>query len=483
MTVAGETRVDDPASALALLLQGQRSAFMAEGVVGARTRIDRLERALRLLLGHQREFCAAAAADFGQRPAALTRFMDLMPAVLAFRHARKHVGHWMRAKRQRIALPAGVPGARAEIRYQPLGVVGIISPWNFPITLTFGPLAGILAAGNRCLIKTSELTPAVSALMQRLVTRYFAPDELAVVTGGVAVAEAFSRLPFDHLLFTGSTAVGRRVMAAAAANLVPVTLELGGKCPVVVSPTADLERAVDRIMLGKLANAGQMCIAPDHAFVPRPALERFVEQARSWVVQAYPGLPANPDYTSMISERHARRMEELLADARDHGAQVIPLAPPGASPGGGGRLVSPALILGVTDAMRVLQEEIFGPLLPLRTYERIEDVAAQINARPRPLALYYFGKNPSEQAWLLAHTMSGGVTVNDVAMHFLAEELPFGGVGASGMGAYHGEHGFHRFSHARAIFLQSRFDVAGLAGLRPPYGARLERVLNLLIRR
>jgi coniferyl-aldehyde dehydrogenase len=385
--------------------------------------------------------------------------------------------------RQRIALPAGVPGARAQLSYQPLGVVGIISPWNFPITLTFGPLAGILAAGNRCLIKPSELTPAVSALIQQLVARYFDPSELAVVTGGAELAEAFSGLPFDHLLFTGSTAVGRRVMAAAAANLVPVTLELGGKCPVVVGQSADLGRAVDRILLGKLANAGQMCIAPDYVFVPRQSLERFVEQARSWVTRAYPGLPWNPDYTGMISDRHARRMEDLLADARAHGARVIPLAPERESPGLAGRLVTPALILDATDAMQVMQEEIFGPLLPVRTYERIEEATADINARPRPLALYYFGNDPTEQAWLLTHTISGGVTVNDVAVHFLAQELPFGGVGASGMGAYHGEHGFHRFSHARAIFTQARFDVAGLVGLRPPYGTRLERVLKLLIRR
>jgi coniferyl-aldehyde dehydrogenase len=467
------------------LLQAQRLAFMGEGVVSARTRIDRLGRALDLLVSHQAEFCAAAAADFGQRPAMLTRFMDVMPAVLALRQARRHVRRWMRPQRQRLALPAGAPGARAAIVHQPLGVVGVISPWNFPLTLTFGPLAGILAAGNRCLVKPSELTPAVSALMQRLVAQHFDARELAVVTGGAAVAEAFSRLPFDHLLFTGSTAVGRRVMAAAAANLVPVTLELGGKCPVVVGRSANLARAVDRILIGKLANAGQMCIAPDHVYVPRDALDEFVQRARAWVARAYPGMPSNPDYTAMVSERHARRMQALLADAVERGAQVVGLGAGAADVAGGsaGRLVAPALILGATDAMQVMQEEIFGPLLPLRTYERVEEAIADINARPRPLALYYFGNDRAEEACVLAHTTSGGVTVNDIAMHFLAEELPFGGVGASGMGAYHGEHGFRRFSHARAVFRQTRFDVAGLVGLRPPYGARLERALKFLIRR
>jgi coniferyl-aldehyde dehydrogenase len=475
-------QLDDPASELLPLLQAQRAAFMAEAVVGASVRIDRLTRALDLLVTHQAEICAAAAADFGQRPGAVTRFMDLMPAVHALKHARGQVRRWMRPRRQRLALPAGAPGTRAHVSSQPLGVVGVISPWNFPIALSFGPLAGILAAGNRCLIKPSELTPGVSALLQCLVARYFEATELAVVTGDARLAEAFSRLPFDHLLFTGSTATGRRVMAAAAANLVPVTLELGGKSPVVVGQSANLARTVDRIMLAKLANAGQMCIAPDHAYVPRHRVERFVELARSWVAQAYPGLPSNRDYTSMVSNHHAQRMLELLSDATGKGAQVIALAPDPA-PEGAGRLVGPALILGATAAMQVMREEIFGPLLPVLPYERVEDAVAEINARPRPLALYYFGEDRAEQDWVLAHTLSGGVTVNDVAMHFLAEELPFGGVGASGTGAYHGEHGFRRFSHARAVFQQTRLDVAGWVGLRPPYGARMDRFLKLLIGR
>jgi coniferyl-aldehyde dehydrogenase len=463
------------------LLQLQRAACLRAPVVDARTRIDRLERALALLLSHQAEFCAAAAADFGQRAAPLTRFMDVMPAVHALRFARRRVRVWMRPRRQRVALPAGAPGARAAIVYQPLGVVGIVSPWNFPLTLSFGPLAGVLAAGNRCLIKPSELTPSVSALMQRLVAQRFDASELAVVTGGPEVAEAFVRLPFDHLLFTGSTAIGRRVMAAAAANLVPVTLELGGKCPVVVGRSADLARTVDRVLLGKLANAGQMCIAPDHVWLPREMLDAFVQAARAWVARAYPGMPDNPDYTAMVSARHLERMQALLADATRQGAQVIPLG--GDAAPAGTRLLAPALVLGATDTMQLMQEEIFGPLLPLCTYERLEQALEAINARPRPLALYYFGQDRGEQQRVIAETTSGGVTVNDVAMHFLAEELPFGGVGASGMGAYHGEHGFRRFSHARAIFRQTRLDVAGLVGLRPPYGTRLARSLRLLIRR
>jgi coniferyl-aldehyde dehydrogenase len=465
------------------LLEIQRTAFRAEGIATAAVRQDRLDRALDLLVTHQTEICDAIAGDFGRRPATLTRFADVLPSVMALKHARRHLRRWMRPEPQRVGLPAGAPGVRAEIAYQPLGVVGVISPWNFPITLTFGPLAGILAAGNRCMIKPSELTPAMSALLQRLMRKYFDPREAAVVPGGAEVAEAFSHLPFDHLLFTGSTSVGRRVMAAAAENLVPVTLELGGKSPVLIGRSADLRRAVDRIMIGKLGNAGQMCIAPDYVCLPDELLDGFVRLARSWVERAYPAASSNPDYTSMVSERHAERMRALLADAAAKGARVVALDPRGDEGAESPRIIPPALILDVTDEMRVMQEEIFGPLLPLRTYRRIEDSIAEVNSRPRPLALYYFGTDRAEMQRVLAQTISGGVTVNDIAMHFLAEELAFGGVGASGTGAYHGKHGFLSFSHARAVFHQTRFDVAGLAGLRPPYGARAQRVLKWLIRR
>ena len=277
---------------------------------------------------------------------------------------------------------------------------------------------------------------------------------------------------------------GRRAKAAAADNLVPLTLELGGKCPAVVGRSADLERAVDRLLLGKLVNAGQMCLAPDYVCVPGACVDAFVRSAQQWVARAYPGLPANPDYTNLIDERHWRRSDELLADAVAQGARAIRLdglaATSAADPP---RCMPPTLILGATEGMRVMQEEIFAPLLPIMPYERIDDAIELINRRAAPLALYYFGRDAAEEAGLLARTRSGGVTVNDVAMHFMAAELPFGGVGASGMGAYHGEHGFRRFSHARAVFRQSRLDTSGLLGLRPPYGARLARSLRLLIRR
>jgi len=467
----------------AALLDAQRRAHLGDGPASAEVRMNRLDRALTLLLAHQGDICAAVSGDFGQRPAALTQLMDIFPAVHALKFARRHVRRWMRPRRQGLSLPIGVPGTRAQIIHQPLGVVGVISPWNFPVTLTFGPLAGILAAGNRCLIKLSESTPRTAELLQRLVASHFDALEVAAVTGGPDVAEAFSALPFDHLIYTGSTSVGRRVMAAAAQNLVPVTLELGGKCPAVVGRSADLKRAVDRIMLGKLVNAGQMCLAPDYVCVPRNLADAFVDDVRLWSRRAYPGLPANADYTSLINDRQVQHVNELLDDARAKGARVISLAEEPLALPEPLRLTAPALILGATDDMRIMREEIFAPLLPVCDYERFDDVIARINLGEPPLALYYFGNDGIEERELLAHTRSGGVTINDVAMHFLAEELPFGGIGASGMGAYHGEHGFRRFSHARAVFRQTRFDVAGILGLRPPYGAKLKRSLRFLIRR
>ncbi|MBW4050704.1 MAG: coniferyl aldehyde dehydrogenase [Proteobacteria bacterium] len=471
-----------PPAAAEALLERQRAAFIAEGTVTARVRLDRLARALDLLVTHQQRFCDALAEDYGQRPPAVTLLMDVYPAVQAIRHARRNLRRWMRPRHVSTGLPLGVPGTSSEILHQPLGVVGIISPWNFPVALSFGPLAAVLAAGNRCLIKPSEITPATTALMQELIRRHFDPSELAVVCGGPEIAEAFSRLPFDHLMFTGSTAVGRKVMEAAAQHLVPLTLELGGKCPVIVGRSADLGRAVDRILLGKLANAGQVCLAPDHVFVPREMLEPFVSAAQSWVGRAYPAWATNQDYPSLISARHAARAHELVADAVSKGGRAVTLqdARPAARDE---RRFPPTLVLDPTESMRIMREEIFAPILPVLTYDRLEDPLREIGGRPRPLALYYFGSDSRELGQILGRTVSGGVTVNDIAAHFMVQNLPFGGVGASGMGAYHGEQGFRQFSHARAIFRQTRLDLAGLIGLRPPYGARMRRFLGILLRR
>lgn len=463
------------------LLTRQRAAFGAEGAVTAHARLDRLSRALDLLLTHRQRFCEAITADYGNRPAAVTLMMDVYPAVQALRHARRNLRRWMHPQAVSTGLPLGVPGTRSEILFQPLGVVGIISPWNFPVALSFGPLAAALAAGNRCLMKPSEITPATTSLMRELISKHFDASEVAVVSGGPEVAESFSRLPFDHLVFTGSTEVGRKVMGAAAQHLVPLTLELGGKCPVIVGRSADLNRTVDRVLLGKLANAGQVCLAPDHVFVPRERLEPWVRAAQSWMSRTYPAWATNPDYTSLVSARHAARARELLADAIAKGGRVIRLDEASSASDDERRLV-PTLILDPSEGMRVMQEEIFAPILPIVTYEQLEKPLSEINRRARPLALYYFGRDARELRQILERTVSGGVTVNDVAAHFMVQSLPFGGVGASGMGAYHGEQGFRQFSHARAVFRQTRLDLAGLIGLRPPYGRRLRRFLDILLR-
>ena len=471
-----------PAADGALLLERQRAAFIAEGAVTARVRLDRLGRALDLLVTHQQRLCDAVTEDYGKRPPGVTLLMDIYPAVQALRHARRNLRRWMRPRPVSTGVPLTAPGSSSEIQYQPLGVVGIISPWNFPVALSFGPLAAALAAGNRCLIKPSEVTTATTQLMQELISRYFDPSEVAAVTGGPDVAEAFSRLPFDHLMFTGSTEVGRKVMESAARHLVPVTLELGGKCPVIIGRSADLHRAVDRILLGKLANAGQICLAPDHVFAPREMIEPMVQAARSWVQRAYPAWATNPDYTSLISTRHATRTRELLADAIARGARAVALGDE-QQPTADERRFAPTLVLDPADDMRIMREEIFAPILPVVAYDRLEEPLARISAGARPLALYYFGTDRRELDRIFDRTVSGGVTVNDVAAHFMVQNLPFGGVGASGMGAYHGEQGFRQFSHARAVFRQTRLDLSGLIGLRPPYGGRLRRFLGLLVRK
>ena len=460
----------------------QRAAQAAQGDPPAQLRIDRIERCIALLVDHARELCEAVASDFGQRPPEVTRALDILPAVLALKHARAHLRRWMRPRRSARNMPLLLPGTRARVVTQPLGVVGIVSPWNIPIGLCFGPLASALAAGNRCLVKPSELTPATASLLQRRVSRAFDATELAFVTGGPEVAARFSALPFDHLLFTGSTGVGRRVMSAAARNLVPVTLELGGKCPAIVGRSANLARSADRILIGKLVNAGQVCLAPDHVYLPRESVEAFVDLARDWAARCYPRLPADPGYTAIVNLQHYQRLEALLADASAKGARIVPLGAPANGACRERRLFTPALVLDARDDMRIMQEEIFGPLLPLLAYDYAGEAVAEVSRRPHPLALYYFGRDAAERRHVLERTRSGGVTIDDVALHYLAAELPFGGVGESGMGAYHGEHGFLRFSHERAVLQQTSIDFAGLTGLRPPYGKRLALSLKSLIR-
>ncbi|MDM0079009.1 coniferyl aldehyde dehydrogenase [Variovorax sp. J31P179] len=454
----------------------QRAAFGADMNPSHAVRIDRLDRLLAMTDKIAPEIERAVSADFGHRSVHVTRLADVMMVQSAIRHARRHLKSWMKVRRAPTGL-AFRPGF-SRIVPQPLGVVGVVSPWNYPYQLAMGPAIAAIGAGNRVMIKPSELTPRLAELMRAAVAECFSPEELTVVTGGTEVGTAFVGLPFDHLLFTGSTAVGRQVAMAAAANLTPVTLELGGKSPAIIGAGADLEQVAARLVVGKLFNAGQTCIAPDYAAVPRNAVGPFVEAMRRAVARQYPRLAGNPDYTGIVSERHFTRLQGLLADAQKRGARVVPLHAEGMAGGAAGRVLAPALVLDTTEDMKIMQEEIFGPLLPVLAYDTLDEVIAYVNAHERPLALYWFGAGGAEQDRLLSGTISGGVTLNDCMWHFGQEELPFGGVGASGMGAYHGAYGFRTFSKEKPVFHQSR--LSGTALLRPPYGRTFERMGRLL---
>ncbi len=465
-----------PSSELERLFAIQRTAFESERYPDHAKRQDLLRRMLTLTLAHEQEWVDAIAADFGHRSAHETRLAECYVVAAAARQALTHLAQWM--KPRRVRTPLHLQPARAYLLRQPVGVVGVISPWNYPLQLALAPAIAALAAGNRVLLKPSELTPALAALMAQKMRAYFSEDELAVVPGDASVGHAFTTMRFDHLFFTGSTAVGRLVARAAAENLTPVTLELGGKSPALFDADADFAAAAPRLMAGKLLNAGQTCIAPDYALVPAARRESFVEAVSAAAAALYPAIAGNDDYTAIVNERHFRRLRRLVDDARQKGAEVITLSPPREMLAEGARKFPPTLVVGANESMAVMQEEIFGPVLPIETYDTVDEAITRINARPRPLAFYYFGNNAARRRRVLEQTIAGGVTVNDTMWHFAHEGLPFGGIGASGMGAYHGERGFQTFTMEKPVFIQPRFAATGL--LAPPYGARFERVLWLL---
>lgn len=462
---------------LRCIVSAMKHAHIEGGPVDASLRRDRLQRAIQLLLDNHQKIAKAISADFGNRSEYQSLTADLMTPVHSLRYAAEHLEQWMQP--EMVATP--VEGMRAWIQQQPLGVVGIISPWNFPLNLAFGPLAGVFAAGNTALLKPSELTPQTSDLLAELVGRYFNPMELGVVLGDASVGAVFSGLPFDHLVFTGSTTVGRHVMRAAAENLVPVTLELGGKSPVVIDEGADVRQAAERVMTIKTFNAGQICLSPDYVLMPQGSQDNFVAAAQDFMTQAFPTLQENPDYTSIISDRHFQRLIQLIEDARTKGARIVSLAPVGELAfDAATRKMAPHLLLNADDSMLVMQEEIFGPLLPVMDCAHSHASTAYINAHPRPLAAYFFGQDEVRQQAFAANTTSGALVFNDVMSHAVIEGLPFGGVGAAGMGAYHGVHGFRRFTHAKAVVLQGSDSTSGLR-LRAPYADKLSAVKVALL--
>ncbi|WP_448657891.1 coniferyl aldehyde dehydrogenase [Sphingomonas sp. CJ99] len=464
---------------LQAMLEVQRAAFNAELPVSMAVRKDRLRRAIAMLRDNADAFCDALSDDFGHRSRDQSMLTDIVAAVSPLSHALKSLDRWARPDRRKVQFPLGLLGARAWVEYQPKGVVGVIAPWNFPVQLCMAPLAGILAAGNRAMVKSSEFTPATAALFEQLCARNFAPDELVFVSGGPEVGKAFAGLPFDHLIFTGATGIGRHILHAAADNLTPVTLELGGKSPVIFGKGVDLARATERVAMGKMLNAGQICLAPDYLLVREDDEQAAVDGLKAAASAMYPRLTDNPDYTAIINDRHHQRLTDWLDDARQKGATIETVNPANEDfAASNSRKMPLHIVRDVTDEMTVMQEEIFGPILPVRRYSGIDQALAEVNRRDRPLGLYYFGPDVAERRHVLDRTISGGVTLDDVILHVSMEDLPFGGIGPSGMGAYHGLDGFRTFSHARAILKQSRFDVAGLAGLKPPYGKAIRSTIR-----
>ncbi len=466
-----------PTLPLRALFDAQHNASRAQVEVPLTLRRDRLGRLRALVDAHAPALAEAVQADFGVRSPQLTEAADLFVLRAGMAQLHDKLPRWM--KTQRVATPLYLLPARAHIQRQPLGVVGVIGPWNYPLQLTFGPAAAALAAGNRVMLKPSELTPHTSALMAKLVHEVFSADEFCVALGGPDVAQEFSKLPFDHLFFTGSTAVGRQVAAAAAANLTPTTLELGGKSPCVIDASCDLNDAALKIAHGKLLNAGQTCIAPDYVLLPRGREAAFEQAYTQAVARLFPTVSGNPDYAAIVSERHLARLVTLQDEARAGGARVVDVAP-AAGDAGSARQMRPSLVFDPAPASRLMNEEIFGPILPVLPYDTLDDAVAFINQRPRPLALYWFGTDHAARDRLLARTVSGGVTVNDTLMHVAHEGLPFGGVGESGWGSYHGEAGFLRFTQQKPVLVQSRWAMGQL--FYPPYGARFQRVMGLLKR-
>jgi coniferyl-aldehyde dehydrogenase len=460
------------------ILARQRAAFMQAGSPSLTERRAHLRALRAAILARRSEIEAVVNADFGHRSRHETAIMEIVLLRLGIDYLHRNLRRFVQPTRRHVAPPFRFGSARIE--YQPLGVIGIMAPWNYPLSLALMPLATAIAAGNRAMIKPSEFTPATSDLLARMLAQVFPQEQVAVVTGDASVGAAFAALPFDHLIFTGSTPVGRAVMKAASENLTPVTLELGGKSPVIVARGHALNHAAAGIAYGKLANAGQTCIAPDYALVHQDDVAAFTVAFDKAVAALYPDGPASDDYTSIVNDAHYARLSGLIDDAREKGARIIEIARSPGDARGRPHTLAPMILLDVKDDMRITQEEIFGPLLPVLAYRDVDDAIGYVNARPRPLSLYYYGRDDEHRQRVLSRTLSGNVTINGTLNHYAQDDLPFGGVGPSGMGAYHGVEGFRTLSHAKGIFEQGRWNGANL--LRAPFGWLTDTILQLMLR-
>jgi coniferyl-aldehyde dehydrogenase len=481
---------EDPAGCIRGIIEKQRAVNGPAPYPSAADRRDRIDRCIDVLVRRADDIADTVREDFGRRPEIETLLTEVWTSVDLLKNARRNLRRWMRPDTRHIRPMLRILSHKGYVTYRPKGVVGIISPWNFPVNLAFGPLASVLAAGNSAVIKPSELTPRTAAFMKEMIASVFDESEVAVVTGGPETGKAFASAPFDHLIFTGSPSVGKAVMRSAAANLTPVTLELGGKSPVIIGRSADLETAVDRILRTKLLNAGQICLAPDYVLLPEEDLEDFRDAAQRWAAEYADALPEGGTGTDIISEKHADRIRGYVIEAREKGFEVIDLGrdqeltdsrTAAGRSAADLRTVQASLILEPSDELKVMREEIFGPVLPVKSYTYLPEAVDYVTARPRPLALYYFGRNRREMRRVLRETISGGVTTNHTLVHVGYPDLPLGGVGMSGTGRYHGRDGFREFSHHRTVYRQGIFDPFSL--LRPPYTGRHRRMVKRLIRR
>lgn len=463
------------------LLEAQRKAFDQAGPVPAELRRSRIQAVIDLLVDNHQELSEAMDADFGGRHPGYGLMNDVLGSLGSLKHARDHLEGWMPNEPRQVFAPYDQLGGQGWVQYQPKGTVGIMGTWNAPLFTLLSPLACAFAAGNRAVLKPSEITPRTAEVLARLVGERFDPLELAIITGGVDVGQAFASQPFSHLVFTGSTQVGRDIMRRAAENLVPVTLELGGKSPVVIGTSADIAEAARRLAIAKGTNGGQICIAPDRVFVPVAQREQFIRQFAETFNGLYPSVAGNPDLTSVVNERHLQRLDGYLAEMREQGVELVQCPDVPVDPASGKRPMT--LVVNPPLRSRIMQEEIFGPALVVLSYSDIQHVVEEINQGERPLALYYFGEDQQEQEYVLGHTLSGGVTINDALMHAAMEDAPFGGVGASGMGHYHGREGFLEFSHVRTVFKAPAMDPRGEWGMLPPYHSGFTDVMKSQITR
>lgn len=460
-------------AAMQQIFAAQKTAYRQSPYPDAEERIELISRIRPMLLNHQNALVEALNKDFTTRAADETRMAEIMITLEGLKYTIKQLRKWMKPHKRSVSALSW-PG-KAWVEYHPLGVVGIMVPWNYPIQLAVVPLITALAAGNRVMIKMSEATPQTSALLQTLVADTFPEDQVAVINGEVDVAQAFASLPFDHLLFTGSTSVGRHIMRAAAANLTPVTLELGGKSPCIIGQDFPMQEAAERIAFGKCLNAGQTCVAPDYVLCPADRVQEFINAWKAQITRSYPSMLNNPDFTAIVNPRQYKRLQGYLVDAREKGAQIIEINPAGEDLTDSQKMPH-TLVLNVTDDMQIAQDEIFGPLMMVLPYTHLDDAIEYVNERPRPLALYYFDWDQRHCERVLKNTHSGGVCLNDTVSHVGVDDLPFGGVGDSGMGAYHGPEGFRTFSQAKGIYRKGKFNATRY--ILPPYGRVVHRLID-----